>query len=308
MENSNKNQNNNQNGSNNVNVNNTNNNVGAQSQNNTQVTPISPIQTAPNIINQPKPVDQTTPTVSADKNQKDNQKVSQPLPFDKNEKIAPIKSNLDYTGKNKLNLIIGLLALALILIGAVYLGRIIKERQNEKREAESANSLNKINCYENDKYFVVVRSDSSNNEGEDILVKSKMNNEEKLDCNYLKEETDFELSNSNVEGLSNSQHFSYLKDELLIVGQGIGEKSDFIIYDLEKREKVYSDNYYSSLLELKDGVLNYWRITNDIPNKENCSKVEEYNKNGKAQIQGKIEIDLNNMNEKRFVEFRCIEA
>jgi|GEM_PF-5010259 len=316
MENSNKNQTNSQNGSNNGNINNNtnnnaNNNAGnqQQKQNNIQTVPITPVQNISNIPNQPVPIIQAIPIVSVDKNIKDNKTVNQPTHVEKNEKVSPTESvsNEPKIKNNKLNIIMGVIILVLILIGTSYLSRSILDRQNKEREAKSDYSLNGITCYLNEKYFVIDRTDLSGDAGEDILVKSKMDNDEKLDCNYVVEEGDFELLNTNI-GLSNSQYFSYLNDKLLILNQGTGVRRDFIIYDLEKKEKVYSDSYHSSLFDLKDGILTYWHMTNDIPNKENCSRIDEYNKIAGAQIQGKIVLNLSDLNDKNYTEFRCIQA
>ena len=301
MENSNKNQTNSQNGSNGRN----NNNAGhqKQNQNNSQDVPVVNPQVMPNVST---PNNQAVPIVSEEKNLKENKAFNQAIPIDKNQKVTPIKPSVDNMEKNKLNIIIGVVVMVLILVGAAYLGKNIKERQDEKKKAESINLLNKINCSSNDKYFVVTRSGIL---GDDIIIKYKTEqNQDKIECIYVVEEGDFELLNNPLDKAYVSQSFLYLRNNLLMLGRETGTSRDLIVYDLDKKDKVYMDSYNTPFFDLEDDVFTYWRRTNDVPNKENCSRVEEYSENGGAQIQGKIELNLNNLKDKKFIEFRCVQG
>ncbi len=204
----------------------------------------------------------------------------------------------------------------LVVSGGVYwlkqnnINRENKIKELNSKEVFNDFTLNGNNCYDRSKYFIITRADLSGNAGDDILVKFKINKQQKIDCDYKVGEDDFEIKNSCTDGLNcyRAQHFSYIKDNLLIIDEGTGTSRSFIIYDLDKREKLFSDNYSAGLFELKENILNYWRKTNDIPNKENCSRVEEYMKMGGAKIEGKITLDISNPTDRKFEGFRCSYA
>jgi hypothetical protein len=215
---------------------------------------------------------------------------------------------------NKLYTVFGIIIGILILIGASYLGRSIMNRQDKVKNVQSNNetlsdfSSNGYNCHNRFKYFVITRTDVNSNAGEDILVKDKTSTTETIKCDYQVGVNDFELLNTPLGDSSNSQYFAYIDDNFLVVDEGTGINRNFAIYDLGKREKVFNDAYSADLLDLKDGVLTYWHRTNDIPNKINCAKVEEYNKMGGAKIEAKMSINLSNPKDREINEFRCSYA
>lgn len=212
---------------------------------------------------------------------------------------------------NKLYIVLWVVIGILVLIGASYLGRSIMNRQNmakgilENKESASDFTLNGNTCHDRFKYFVITRLDLSGNAGEDILVKYKTGENYKINCEYLKEDNDFELLNTLLGISSYSQYFLSINDNLLIIDEGTGTNRSFKIYDLEKREKIFSDGYSGGSLDLQDGVLSYWHKTKDVPNKLNCAKLDEYNKMGGAKIEAKISLDTSNPKDREINEFRC---
>ena len=218
-------------------------------------------------------------------------------------------------GKKELNKKI----ISAVIAGVIILGGIIVYWQRNVRinriNAELNNkevlndfSENGNNCYDRSKYFVISRPDLTDNAGDDILVKYKTSKNQKISCKYQAEKNDFELLNTPIgdgPAVSYGQHFSFIKDNLLILNEGTGISRDFVIYDLDKQTQVFSDNYSEGLFELNDNILTYWRKTNDVPNKENCSRVDEYMAMGGAKIEGKITLDITNPASKKFEAFRC---
>ncbi|HEY5589067.1 MAG TPA: hypothetical protein VIK86_08940 [Candidatus Paceibacterota bacterium] len=225
------------------------------------------------------------------------------------EDTEVVESDETFTTKVIVSIIVGILVIG----GGIYFGiknnreNRIKEELNSK-EVLNDFTLNGNNCYDRSKYFVITRADLTENAGDDILVKYKKDKHQKIDCKYLLEKNDFELLNTPIgdgPAVSYAQHFSFIKDNLIIVDEGTGTNRDFVIYDLDKQEQVFTDNYSAGLFDLKDNILTYWRKTNDVPNKENCSRVDEYMKMGGAKIEGKITLDIFNPSEKKFEAFRC---
>lgn len=225
------------------------------------------------------------------------------------EDTEVVESDETFTTKVIVSIIVGILVIG----GGIYFGiknnreNRIKEELNSK-EVLNDFTLNGNNCYDRSKYFVITRADLTENAGDDILVKYKKDKHQKIDCKYLLEKNDFELLNTPIgdgPAVSYTQHFSFIKDNLIIVDEGTGIDRDFVIYDLDKQEQVFTDNYSAGLFDLKDNILTYWRKTNDVPNKENCSRVDEYMAMGGAKIEGKISLDITNISDKKFEEFRC---
>ena len=214
---------------------------------------------------------------------------------------------------NKLYVVLGVVLGILVLVGAAYLGRSINNRENKAKVSlavtgsQSDYSLNGNTCHDRSNYFIVTRKDASGNAGEDILVKYKVKEDTKIECKYSKSSNDYELPNTTSEGQILAQYFSNADNNLLIVDEGTGTSRDFKIYNLDKREKVFTDTYSSGLFDLKNGILTYWHKTNDVPNKENCTKVDEYNAMGGSKIEAKTTLNLLSLS-KKYNEFRCSYA
>jgi hypothetical protein len=215
-----------------------------------------------------------------------------------------------------IKIIAAILAAVMVIGGIIYIRqRNIRENrikaELENKEVVNDFTLDGNNCYDRSNYFIISRADLTGNAGDDILVKFKTDKHQKIDCNYLAEKEDFELLNTPIgdgPAVSYSQHLSNIKNNILVVDEGTGTSRDFVIYDLDKREQIFTDNYSAGLFELNDNILTYWRKTNDIPNKENCSRVDEYMAMGGAKIEGKISLDIFNITDKKFEGFRCSYA
>lgn len=223
----------------------------------------------------------------------------------------------NYKNNNNLYTVIAIVIGILVLFGASYVGRSITSQQNKLNEELNTPeipkdfTLNDNTCYDRFNYLVVTRVVSLGDSGEDILVKYKTEDNQNIECEYNFTEGDFEIpgSRSDDSGVSShSQYFSYIKDNFLIINEGTGTSRVVRIFDLEKRKEVSSGNYHGEL-DLRDNILTYWRITNDVPNKENCSKIDEYKKSGVgAQIETKVSLNLNDLTKKEFEEFKCLQA
>lgn len=219
------------------------------------------------------------------------------------------------TENNALNIIIGIIIAVGILFVLFYLGKGIINRQNksvvelDNKEYKGEFNLNGNTCYDLKDYFIVTKPDPMSS-GSDILVKYKTAQSHNIKCEYYVEINDFELKNTCFDGpvCYRAQWFKYIKDDFLIVDLGTGTSRSFEIYNLDNQQRVFTDNYSGELFDLQDNILTYWRTTNDIPNKENCSKVDEYKKIGGAKIETKVFLNVSDLTKKEFSEFRCSYA
>ncbi len=218
---------------------------------------------------------------------------------------------------NTLNIVVGIMIAVGVLFILFYLGRSIINKQNkivaesDYKEYKGEIVLNGNTCFDLENYFVVTREEIIDT-GENILVKYKTE-EKEFECDYAAQEGDFELLHERTENsktINFAQYYSSIEGSKMIVDRGTGTKREFQIYDLNTKEIIFTDDYNLGLenLDLKDNILTYWRTTNDIPNKENCSKLDEYNKIGGAKIEAQISLDINDLAKKEFQDFRCSQA
>lgn len=245
-------------------------------------------------------------------------------PVDKLSLEKPIEKTIINSAKevtsekqNKLYFFVIIIVCILILIGASYLGRNIRNSKNKvgneliNNEISSDYDLDGNICHDRANYFIVTRADLSGDAGDDILIKHKTSEDKNIECQYKVAEGDFELLNNRSEGFdlySHNQFFSYIKDNFLVLNEGTGTNRTVRVFDLEKQQDVFSDNYHGEL-DLQDSTLIYWRVTKDIPNQENCSKINEYKKNGMgAQIETKVFLNLTDLIKEEFKEFRCLQS
>ncbi len=220
------------------------------------------------------------------------------------------------TKNNTLNIVIGVIIAVGILFALFYLGKGIINKQNksvveiDKKENKGEFSLNGNTCYDLQDYFVVTRGEIDE-PGENILVKYKKENAKEFKCEYMAEEGDFELKKTRIENsntINFAQYYSNIKDNFLIVDEGTGTSRTVRIFDIDKHKEVFNDSYHGEL-NLEGSILTYWRVTKDIPNKENCSKVDEYKKNGVgAQIETKVSLSLIDLTRTQFKEFKCLQT
>ena len=216
--------------------------------------------------------------------------------------------------RNNLYIVPGMIVMVLVFGGLLYFGhslasreRQVKNELNQMPEVGDA-TINGLTCYNRPNYLVVARPEVK---GADILVKYKIDKDQKFKCEYAALKGDFELLNTpekDVPEFSYGQEVLFVKDNLLVIGVKIENSQNLIIYNLVKKANIYRDTYNLGSLDLKDSTLTYWRKTTDIPNFENCARVEEYNNQGGAKIEGQISLNLKNIGEKKWSDFKCSVA
>lgn len=154
-------------------------------------------------------------------------------------------------------------------------------------------------CISNDKYFVTSQ-DLTESVGSDILVKYKINKDQNFACNYIIEKNDFVIKNEWAE------YVFAITNNFLLLDSGTGPSGrNLIIYNLETRQKIYTDGY-SEPVTIKENIITYWAGSDKKANIGNCSKINEYlSYGGDAIIETLVTLDLTNLKKTELGEDRC---
>jgi len=154
-------------------------------------------------------------------------------------------------------------------------------------------------CYENNNYFVIEQG-ATDSVGGNLLVKYKSADNQKFDCKYVVEQNDFEIKNEDAD------YYLGLENKFLLIDRGTGpHPRAFIIYDLEKRQKVYNASY-SVPVNLENNYFDYWKGVSTKVTKENCPEKDYYENAGLGTgIEEHVRLSLINLKESSLNELRC---
>ncbi|QQR64748.1 hypothetical protein IPH92_04275 [Candidatus Kaiserbacteria bacterium] len=153
--------------------------------------------------------------------------------------------------------------------------------------------IQKLTCHDTPHYFVITHP--LEDPGEAILIKQKINENQKIDCVYTVEKEDFEIMYEN---------FLAIESNFLITDSGTAPGIRGLqIYDLNSKKEVLNGSY-SKPIEIKNGALTYWHATDEVATKSNCSKLDEYAEQG-AYIENRVTLILPDMTQKDLGEKRC---
>lgn len=159
-----------------------------------------------------------------------------------------------------------------------------------------------IVCHENEKYFVVV----GNGKTPGFLVKYKTAGDQRFECRWAVNDLDFFI------GIEWSEFYLGLTGDFLLLDSGTGPGiRGLIIYDLSKREKVFTDGYesypYQSAVTIQENSLIYWTGTDIEPTPENCPELEYWESAGLgAVIETKVKLDLSTLTKVELGEHQCM--
>lgn len=156
-------------------------------------------------------------------------------------------------------------------------------------------------CYENDKYFIIL-AETPGTIGGSFLVKYKTGENQQFACRFIIEENDFEIKNEWAN------YFLGLENNFLLIDSGTGPPPrGLIIYDLEKRQKVYDGSYsMPSETYIGESYIEFWKPVSMEVTDENCPDRDYWENAGLGTgIEERVKLDLNNMNEISLGEFRC---
>lgn len=141
-------------------------------------------------------------------------------------------------------------------------------------------SVGSLECHISSEYYVVAES-SRYTETPNIIVKYKSSPDDNFDCAYEVGVNDFEIASS---------FFLALTDKFLLVGEdAYAGRGKLVVYDLEKREVVFTDRQVdlSSVEngEIAGGTITYLSVATDIePSAEVCAEFESIRESGLAVI------------------------
>jgi len=133
--------------------------------------------------------------------------------------------------------------------------------------------------------------------GYDIYVKNIEGKDSYVPCKQVIKAYDFVLKNESFWGI---------RDKLLFVDSGTGpDPRILLIYDLEKKERVFKGDYSSPITLKEDGGLYFWQAS-DVATKDNCPRYDELREGGLgAAIETKVVLDLENFIIRKTTETRC---
>jgi len=159
-----------------------------------------------------------------------------------------------------------------------------------------------VECYENDKYFIVDESGAPSG----FLVKYKANSSQQIRCSYTVGESDYVIEKEWAV------YYLGLTGDFLLLDQGTGPGiRGLIIYDLSKREKVFTDGYESypvqSAVIIQQDSLIYWTGTDIEATPQNCPEFEKWSSGGLgAVVETKVKLDLSTLTKAELGEHQCM--
>lgn len=133
--------------------------------------------------------------------------------------------------------------------------------------------------------------------GYDIYVKNIERKDSYVPCKQVIKDYDFVLKN---------EFFWGIWDKLLFIDSGTGpDPRILLIYDLEKKERVFTGDYSSPIILKDDGKLYFWQGS-DVATKDNCPDYEEWERGGLgAAIETRVFLDLERFVIRKTTETRC---
>lgn len=156
-------------------------------------------------------------------------------------------------------------------------------------------SKNKVECYENDKYYLTINPLSG-----DFLVKYKTGNKRIYNCIYKVDASDFEINNEGADW------YYGLENDFLFIDEGTGPPPRGLkVYDLIKRLKIYSGSY-NTPTNISNNSIEFWKEVSIKVTRENCSDKDKWESGGLGTaIEEHVRLDLVSLKETSLNEFRC---
>ena len=160
-----------------------------------------------------------------------------------------------------------------------------------------ASSTEPATCHDGERYRVIAKPAES--AGQHFIARKKVPGDDGKPCLYSAEPGDFEIHNKNAE------HFLALVGSLLILDSGTApEPRDLILWDLEKRIKVYSAPY-SGPYRIKDNGIYFWQQSGEATD-ANCAQAAIWRKQGLgAAIETEVWLGFADFRIVRGIATRC---
>jgi hypothetical protein len=126
-------------------------------------------------------------------------------------------------------------------------------------------------CHDGDRYRVIAKpADSA---GQHFIARKKIPGDDTKPCLYSTEPGDFEIQNENAE------YFLALEGSLLILDSGTApEPRGLVLWDVEKRIKVYSGTY-SGPYRIERSGMHFWLQSGEATD-ANCTQAVRWREQG----------------------------
>jgi hypothetical protein len=156
----------------------------------------------------------------------------------------------------------------------------------------SAAATGSATCHDGEQYRVIAKPAES--AGHHFITRKKMPGDDGKPCLYSVEPGDFEIRNKNAA------HFLALAGSLLILDRGTApEPRDLILWDVEKRIKVYSGTY-SGPYRIESNGIYFWQQSGEATD-ANCAQAARWREQGLgAAIETEVWLG--------FVDFRIVRG
>ncbi len=164
---------------------------------------------------------------------------------------------------------------------------------------ETTASAGDVICHDGPNYFIASRS-AADSMGTDFLVTYKADANQQIPCAYNVSNGDFQISDAQAT------YFLGLTDNFLVLDSGTApEPRGLTVYDLNRREKIYTDRY-ASPIAIQSGTITYWSPTAEQATDENCPMRAEYLPEGLGvEIETYVTLSLSTLAKKETGEYRC---
>jgi hypothetical protein len=152
-------------------------------------------------------------------------------------------------------------------------------------------------CHDDGRYRVIARPAAS--AGTDFLVKQLGRGRSIPPCKYLPREGDVEIRNENAE------YFLGLEGEFLILDSGTApEPRGLIVWDIAKRQKVYTGSYSGPVSIDGDGI-GFWQPAGEATD-ANCPQAAGWRAQGLgAGLEVRVRLAFTDMKTVPGTETRC---
>ena len=160
-----------------------------------------------------------------------------------------------------------------------------------------ASAASPVVCHDNGRYRVVARPTDA--VGTDFLVQRRGRQSERQACNYTPRPGDLEIRNESAE------YFLALRGSRLVLDSGTApEPRGLVIWDLDKRAKVYSGTY-SSPYRIDRTGMNFWMPSGEAT-QDNCPQAALWRAQGLgAALETRVRLNFADLKVVPGASLRC---
>jgi hypothetical protein len=149
--------------------------------------------------------------------------------------------------------------------------------------------------------YVIVEGEREDGWGKNFLVKPKADPNAQVPCTYEARQGDFEVDVS--EG---AYYFLGLQGRFLVLDGGTGPVRSLVVYDIEKRRKIFEETTTGEDTEIGDQGVTFWMQTAEGTAK-NCKQFKEFKKMLlRSAIETRSTFDFASLELRKTDQSRCV--